>query len=110
MRSCRTQERITNIDVFAFRGDPLSFIDVLPWLCAMVFAVGLLVAAMYFLRFLRNWQAEEPDNEQTMLARFRELHRKGELSEAEFREIRISLAEQMRRRADESQPEEPEHH
>ncbi len=109
MRSCRTQERISNIDVFAFRGDPLSFIDLLPWLCAMVFAIGALVAAMYFLRFLRNWQAEEPDNEQTMLTRFRELHRKGELSAEEFREIRISLAEQMRRRADESKSDEPDH-
>ena len=94
--------------MFAFRGDPLSFIDVLPWLCAMVFAVGLLIAAMYFLRFLRNWQTEEPDNEQSMLTRFRELHRKGELSAEEFREIRIRLAEQMRRRADESKSDEPE--
>jgi hypothetical protein len=95
--------------VFAFRGDPLSFIDLLPWLCATVFAVGLLVAAMYFLRFLRNWQADEPDNEQTMLTRFRDLHRKGELSAEEFREIRFRLAEQMQRRADEQEPEEPTH-
>lgn len=109
MRPCRTQERITDIDVFAFRGDPLSFIDLLPWLCVTVFAIAGLVAAMYFLRFLRNWQADEPDDESTMLARFRELHRKGELSAEEFREIRISLAEQMRRRADEIPPDEPDH-
>ena len=95
--------------MFAFRGDPLSFIDLLPWLCVTVFAIAGLVAAMYFLRFLRNWQADEPDDESTMLARFRELHRKGELSAEEFREIRISLAEQMRRRADEREPEEPTH-
>ena len=109
MRSCRTQERIIDIDVFAFRGDPLKFIDLLPWLCVTVFAIAGLVAAMFFLRFLRNWQLDEPDDESTMLARFRELRRKGELSEEEFREIRISLAEQMRRRADEIPPEEPDH-
>ena len=109
MRSCRPEERSSNIDVFAFRGDPLKFVDLLPWLCATVFALGGLVAVIFFLRFLRNWQADQPDDEKTMLTRFRDLHRKGELSAEEFREIRISLAEQMRRRADEHEPEEPTH-
>jgi hypothetical protein len=85
-----------NGPVLAFRGDPLSFVDLLPWLCVTVFAIGGLVAAMFFLRFLRGWQLERPDDEGSLLAQFRELHRNGEISAEEYREVRISLAEQMR--------------
>ncbi len=103
MREWYPKEPIANSDVFAFRGDPLKFVELLPWLCVTVFAVGGLIAALYFLRFLKNWQSEEPDDEQSLLVRFRDLHRKGKLSADEFREVRISLAEQMKRRAEESQ-------
>jgi phosphoglycerol transferase MdoB-like AlkP superfamily enzyme len=86
--------------VFAFRPDPLAIIDVLPWLFALIVAVVAVVAAAYFLRFLRHWQVGDPDNEQTLRARFRELHQQGLLSFEEYREIQITLAEQMRQHAE----------
>jgi len=92
--------------VLAYRADPLKFVEVLPWLCVTVFAIAGLIAALFLLRFLRNWQLDRPDDEHTLLNRFRDLHRSGELSEAEFREVRISLAEQMKRRAEESESSE----
>jgi hypothetical protein len=76
-------------------------VDLLPWLCITVFAIGGLVAALYFLRFLRDWQLDKPDDESTILGSFRELHRSGELSAEEFRVVRTSLAEQMKRREEE---------
>src|SRR5262245_56136105 len=88
--------------VFAYRGDPLDFVQLLPWLCVTVFAIGGLAAAVYFLRFLRKWQLEKPDDEQALLGQFRDLHRSGKLSADEFGKVRISLAEQMKRRAEES--------
>ena len=96
---------LVNGIVLAFLGDPLKFVELLPWLCATVFALGGLVSALYFLRFLRGWQSEKPDDEETMLNQFRDLHQDGELSAEEFREVRVSLAEQMKRRAEESEPE-----
>jgi uncharacterized membrane protein len=87
--------------VFAFRGDPLKFIDALPWLCVTVFAMGLLVAAMFLFRFLRKMKFDDPDSEETLRAKFREMHRQGELSAEEYREVQVTLAEQMMRRAEE---------
>lgn len=95
-----------NVFVVAYRADPLKIVDVLPWLCITVFAIGGLIAALYLLRFLRNWQLEKPDDESTLLNQFRDLQRSGELSEAEFREVRIRLAEQMRQRAEELESKE----
>jgi hypothetical protein len=92
--------------VFAYRGDPLDFVTLLPWLCVTVFAIGGLVAALYFLRFLRNWQLEKPDDENSLLTKFREMHRAGELSAEEYRDVRIRLAEQMRDRTEESSEQE----
>jgi hypothetical protein len=93
--------------VFAYRGDLLSFVDLLPWLCVTVFAIGGLVAALYFLRFLRNWQLEKPDDENTLLTKFRDMHRSGELSAEEYRDVRIRLAEQMRDRTDQAEDNRP---
>lgn len=86
--------------MFAIRGDPLSFIDLLPWLCATVFAIGGLAGAIYFLRFLRNWELDKPDDENALLSKFRDMHHSGELSAEEYRDVRIRLAEQMKDRPD----------
>ena len=101
MPSNAVPEPVELSNVFAFRGDPLKFVDALPWLCVTVFAMGLLVGAMFLFRFLRNVKINEPDSEETLRAKFREMHRQGELSAQEYREIQVSLAEQMLRRAEE---------
>ena len=46
-------------------------------------------------RVLGRFEIEEPDNETTLLANFDELRRQGKLTYEEFREIQITLAEQM---------------
>src|SRR5262245_19570987 len=91
-----------DVFVFAYRGDPLDFVALLPWLCMTVFAIAGLVAALYFLRFLRNWEIEKPEDENSLLTKFREMHRSRELSAEEYRDVRIRLAEQMRDRVEES--------
>src|SRR5262249_39066338 len=87
--------------VFAARPDPGAFVDVLPWVLLLLAGIGVVIAAAYLLRFLRHWKLDDPDNETTLLARFRELHRAGKLSFEEFREIQLNLAEQMERRSEE---------
>ncbi len=49
-------------------------------------------------RVLRFWQADEPDDERTLLAKFDELRRDGKLSFEEYREIQIALAERIQER------------
>lgn len=51
-------------------------------------------------KLLGKFEVEDPDDEQTLLARFDDLRRQGKLTYEEFREIQISLAEQMEQRAD----------
>ena len=81
--------------MFAFYGDPLKFVDALPWLCATVFAMGLMIAAMFVLRFLRFWKLDEPESEESLRNKFREMHREEELTAEEYREVQLRLAEQM---------------
>ena len=50
-----------------------------------------------------RFSVEEPDNETTLLANFNELRRQGKLTFEEFREIQITLAEQMEERAEKSE-------
>ena len=51
-------------------------------------------------KVLGRFEVEEPDDEPTLLANFDELRRQGKLTFEEFREIQISLAEQMEERAE----------
>ena len=87
--------------LFAVRRDPLAIVDVIPWLLLFFVLIGLGAAAMYFLRFLRSWQLEDPSDPATLRARFRELHRQGELTVQEYREVQITLAEHAERRREE---------
>jgi hypothetical protein len=101
MRPNAVPDPFAKFDVFGFRGDPLKFVDALPWLCVTVFAMGLLIAAMFLFRFLRNIKLDEPDDAATLRAKFRELRQQGELTAEEYREIQVRLAEQVMRQAEE---------
>lgn len=85
------------------RRDPLAIVDVIPWLLLFLVLIGAGIAAVYFLRSLRNWQMADPDDPATLRAKFRELHRQGKLSAEEYREVQISLAELAERRAEDAE-------
>ena len=91
------------VALFAVQRDPLVIVDLIKWLLLFFVLVGLGAAAMYFLRFLRNWQLEDPSDPETLRTRFRELHRQGELTAQEYREVQITLAEQAERRREEAE-------
>jgi hypothetical protein len=97
---------VSSLVVFAFRRDALAFLDALPWLFMLLLAMGALVVAMYFLRQLKHWRLGDPVDEKQMLSQFRDLHKQGKLSAEEYRGVRFTLAEQMRRRAEEAERQE----
>ena len=89
--------------LFAVRRDPTVIVDLIPWLLGLFVLIGLGAAAVYFLRFLRNWQLEDPSDPESLRARFRELHRQGELTVQEYREVQLTLAEHAERRREEAE-------
>lgn len=88
---------------FAVRGDPTVIVDAIPWLLVVFVLIGLGAAAVYFLRFLRHWQFDDPADPETLRTEFRELHRQGKLTAEEYREVQVTLAEQAERRREEAE-------
>ena len=88
--------------LFAIR-DPTVIVDLIPWLLLLFVLIGLGAAAVYFLQFLRSWQLEDSTDPETLRSRFRKLHRQGELTAQEYREVQITLAEHAERRREEAE-------
>jgi uncharacterized membrane protein len=63
------------------------------WLA--VFAV-ILWLAIYAIKKIRTGPAQQELTANEMISKFRELHSKGELSDAEFRTIKTTLAARLR--------------
>jgi uncharacterized membrane protein len=66
--------------------------EVIIWasICAIFVAV-----ALYVIGKVRGLSAQQEPTAHEMLSNFRELHSKGELSDAEFREIKTKLAARL---------------
>ena len=65
-------------------------------LVVWVALLAILVAvAVYVLGKIRAASAQQEPGESEMLSKFRELHAKGELSDAEFRTIKTKLATRL---------------
>ena len=73
--------------------------DVLIWAPVLL---ALLAVAMYFAKKTRSGSANQEATASEMLAKFRELHSRGQLNDAEFRTIKTALAERLRRELNDS--------
>jgi len=58
--------------------------------CAALIAVGI-----YVIGKVRELSAQQEPTAHELIAKFRDLHSKGELSDAEFREIKTQLAARL---------------
>jgi uncharacterized membrane protein len=63
-----------------------------PALLVLVIAVGI-----YLLGKIRSKPAKQESTTSEMLSKFRELHSRGELSDAEYRTIKTTLAARLNR-------------
>ena len=68
--------------------------SLLIWLA--IFA-GLVWLATYAIKKIRTGPAQQELGANELISKFRELHSKGELSDAEFRTIKTTLAARLRR-------------
>jgi hypothetical protein len=68
---------------------------------SVVLLMGLLLGTMTFgvflLRRIRGRPAKQESSASELLSKFRELHSRGELSDAEYRTIKTTLAAQLQR-------------
>jgi len=71
---------------------PILLLDLLLW--STVLAV-VAIGAAYVLRKIRAGSAQQELTASQLMSKFRDLHSKGELSDAEFRTIRTTLAARM---------------
>jgi uncharacterized membrane protein len=70
--------------------DPIAQIVIWGAVFAMVVAVGV-----YLIGKIRGESAQQEPTASELLSKFRELHSRGGLSDAEFRTIKTNLAAQM---------------
>jgi hypothetical protein len=75
------------------------FLETRPELLVLYFAVLAIVVAVaaYAIARLRGASAQQEPKAGELLSKFREMHSRGELSDAEFREIKTTLAAQLRK-------------
>lgn len=75
----------------------LEFLQTAAAQLIVVVAVGaaLVVAGLYVIGRYRRMLREKPPSANDLLANFRELHAKGELSDEEFRTIKSMLADRL---------------
>ena len=59
-----------------------------------VCAVGVAVA-IYVFGKVRGWSAQQEPTASDLMSKFRDLHSRGQLSDAEFREIKTNLAARL---------------
>jgi hypothetical protein len=58
--------------------------------CGVLVLCVLIAAAFYLLASFRDYTAEDREETEDVLAKFREMHRKGDISEEEFRTIQAT--------------------
>jgi uncharacterized membrane protein len=79
------------------RGAMLKFptIPLAQALLMLGLGVAVMALVVFFARRYRDDDGEDRVDANNMLTKFRELHAKGDLSEAEFRTIKTKLASQL---------------
>lgn len=68
---------------------PRSIFEIMLWMILLLASVTL---GLYSLRMFRGRPAKQESSTSELLSKFRELHSRGELSDAEYRTIRTTLA------------------
>lgn len=63
-------------------------------LWSAVCAVGTALV-IYVIGKVRSWSAQQEPTANDLISKFRDLHSKGQLSDAEFREIKTNLAARL---------------
>lgn len=69
-----------------------SIFNVMLW---MGLLLGTMTFGIFFLRRIRGRPAKQESSAGELLSKFRELHSRGELSDAEYRTIKTTLAAQL---------------